>query len=66
MPLIKVLRIGSKRTETALERIAEALEAIRDRLEPADFEKAHEPMTVTEVNEVEFPEEVDESVGIEE
>jgi hypothetical protein len=36
------------------------------RLEPEDFEKAHEPLLVTEVSEVTFPEEADESVGIEE
>ena len=66
MPLLKVLRIGSRKQEMALERIADALEAIRDRLEPADFEKAHEPLVVSEVSEVQNPEERDESVGIEE
>lgn len=66
MPLLKLIRIGSKRTETALERIATALEGIMARLEPADFEKAHEPFVVSEVSEVMEPEERDESVGIEE
>jgi hypothetical protein len=66
MPLVKVIRIGSKRTEMALERIATALEGIMLRLEPADFDKSHDPMEVTEVSEVTLPEEADESVGIEE
>lgn len=66
MPLIKIIRIGSKRTEMALERIAHALEGIRDRLEPADFDKAHEPLVVDSVSEVLNPEERDESEGIEE
>lgn len=66
MPLVRVIRIGSKRTETALERIATAMEGIMARLEPADFEKSHEPLLVTEVSEVTLPEEADESAGIEE
>lgn len=67
MPLVKVIRIGSKRSEMALERIATALEDIRLILMPEDAEKTFKPeLKVTEVSEVLQPEDRDESEGIEE
>lgn len=57
MPLLKIIRVGSKRQEELLERIAQALE----RLSPPRPKE----LTVESVDEIQEPKVRDESEGIE-
>lgn len=58
-PLLKIVRVGSKRQEELLERIAQALERLSPP-EPPDTE-----LTVESVDEIQEPKVRDESEGIE-